>query len=252
MTEAERAQEWWDYSADGWLELMGKEDRNRVHLLDPVMLELAGDVVGKDVLDVGCGEGRFCRMLSRRGASTVGVDPTQKLLDAARSKHPEGVYHLARGESLPFEVASFDLVISYIVLIDITDFRSAIREMARVLRPGGCLLIANLNPFATTRERAWYQDENGKKLHLAVEEYFTERSLHAKWGKVSIDQWHRPLEAYMTALIGAGLVLRAYREPRPTMEAVQKEPELWDEYQVPLFHVMLWERPLGEDRNGSR
>ena len=50
---------------------------------------------------------------------------------------------------MPFPGASFDLVVSYLTLIDIADFRLALQEMVRVLQPGGTLLIANLNSFVT-------------------------------------------------------------------------------------------------------
>ena len=234
------AHESWVRSAPGWVAGMARGDVNRTRLLDAPMLRLAGDVRGQRALDVGCGEGRFCRMLAERGAEAVGLDPTPPLMEAARRLHPEGTYVEARAEALPFPDASFDLVVSYLVLIDVADFRAAIWEMARVLRPGGRLLVANLQSFATTRPAAWYRNEQGQKLHLAVEDYYEERANRADWGDVSILNWHRPLEAYMAAFLGAGLALRAFEEPRPTPEAVAEFPSMLDEYRVPLFYVALW------------
>ena len=72
----------------------------------------------------------------RRRAAT-GIDPTQSLLEVARKRDPSGDYRPGRAEQLDFDDASFDLVVSYVTLVDIADFRTAIREMARVLRPGG-------------------------------------------------------------------------------------------------------------------
>ncbi|RYG33181.1 class I SAM-dependent methyltransferase [bacterium] len=242
MDLVREARESWVRSAPAWIETMGRGEANRVHLLDSPMLRLAGDVQGLRVLDVGCGEGRFCRMLSERGASTVGLDPTLPFVEQARELHPEGEYIQGIAESLPFEDASFDLAVTYLTLIDIPDFRTAIREMARVLKPGGSLIVANLQSFVTTRPTAWYRDESGKKLHVAVEEYYEERANRCEWAGVSILNWHRPMAAYMEAFLSTGLNLRAFEEPRPTLEAVAQYPAMRDEYRVPLFYVAAWER----------
>lgn len=239
--EVGEARALWACSAEGWIEGMARGEVNRVHLLDAPMLDLAGDVRGKTVLDVGCGEGRFCRMLADRGAWTIGLDPIQAFL--FNGSAAGGAYVRAVGESIPIRSKSIDLVVSYLTLIDIPDFRAAISEIGRVLKPGGQVIVANLNSFATTRERAWYRNEQDEKLHVAVEDYYEERSLKLDWGKVCILNWHRPMEAYMQAFLAAGLVLQAFAEPRPTLEAVALHPSMLDEYRVPLFHVMRWGKP---------
>lgn len=232
----------WEKSAPGWIESIDAGETNRIYLLDQPMLKLAGDVRGRDVLDIGCGEGRFCRMLRERGAQAVGIDPTTPLIDAARERDPAGTYLQATAEALPFEEARFDLAVMYLTLIDIPDFRAAIREATRVLRPGGRLLIANLQSFVTTRCPAWHRNEKGEKLHVAVEEYFTERAVRMHWGKIDIQNYHRPLQSYMTAFLDSGLSLTDFLEPRPTDEAVALRPAMRDEQIVPLFHIMCWRK----------
>lgn len=242
MSESREAHESWVRSAPAWIETIERGEVNRIHLLDEPMLRLAGEVEDVRFLDVGCGEGRFCRMLTARGAATIGLDPTPPLIERAQAQHPGGEYVLGRAESLPFPDRSFDLAATYLTLIDIADFRAAIREMARVLRPGGRLLVANLQSFVTTRPTAWYRNEQGEKLHVAVEEYFTERPNRAEWAGISILNWHRPLQAYIGAFLEAGFALKAFEEPRPTPEAVAQHPAMRDEYLVPLFYVAAWER----------
>ena len=129
-------------------------DWGREHVLDPVMLSrVAAGRFGR-ALDVGCGEGRFCRMLKAAGVAATGIDPTRQLLEVARQRDPTGDYRSGNAEQLEFEAASFDLVVSYLTLIDIVDFRTAINEMARVLKPGGSLLIANLTGFTSASCRS--------------------------------------------------------------------------------------------------
>jgi ubiquinone/menaquinone biosynthesis C-methylase UbiE len=139
----------WDKSAAAWIASLGDEgDFARRGVLDPRMREAALAVGGR-FLDIGCGEGRFVRMLGEAGLSGCGIDPTEALVDAARERDPAGEYHIARAEALPFADAMFDLAVFYLSLIDIDDLDEAIGEAVRVLRPGGSVLIANLSPINT-------------------------------------------------------------------------------------------------------
>src|ERR1700739_479760 len=140
----------WAESAAAWITDIGEEgDYGRACVLDRPMLERIHGRRFATALDVGCGEGRFCRMLQVAGISTVGIDPTEELLGQARRRDPKGDYLIGRAEALEFPDRSFDLVVSSLTLIDIDEVDRAIAEMARVLRPGGTLLIANLTSFAT-------------------------------------------------------------------------------------------------------
>ena len=230
----------WSRSSGPWLRLMEKGDPNRVLLLDEVMLDLCGDVEGRDVLDVGCGEGRFCRMLAACGARTVGVDPTVELLAEARRQQPNGVFHAASAEALPVADASMDLVVSYVALVDIPDFRGAIREMARVLRPGGCCVVANLNSFSTASTLYWARDENGNKRHWTMDNYMVERTVSAEWAGMSIVNWHRPLSAYMQSFLQARLTLEHFDEPVPKPAVIRMHPSMQDFHRLPHFWVMVW------------
>jgi ubiquinone/menaquinone biosynthesis C-methylase UbiE len=128
----------WQASAGAWIADMGdRGDFGRRYVLDPVMVPRALARSAKKVLDVGCGEGRFCRMLRTHGVDAVGIDSTPALIAAARARDARGAYLQATAERLPFGRERFDLVVSYLSLIDIPDFHSAILEMARVLKPGG-------------------------------------------------------------------------------------------------------------------
>ncbi|MEL7238994.1 MAG: methyltransferase domain-containing protein, partial [Planctomycetota bacterium] len=65
----------WDRLAPAWISTTAAgQNAQREHLLDDWMLRAAGDVTGKRVIDIACGEGRFSRMLAERGAKVLGVD----------------------------------------------------------------------------------------------------------------------------------------------------------------------------------
>lgn len=221
---------------------MEQGDPNRVLLLDEVMLGLCGDVSGLDVLDVGCGEGRFCRMLAARGAKTMGLDPTRALIAEARRRQPAGIFHEGVAEALPVAAASQDLVVSYVALVDIPDYRSAIREMARVLRPGGRIVMANLNGFNTATNLFWARDEMNNKLHWTMDNYMVERANRAEWAGVSIVNWHRPLSAYMREFLGVGLRLEHFDEPMPKPEVLKLNAAMSDFRRMPHFCTMVWRK----------
>jgi SAM-dependent methyltransferase len=111
----------------------------------PRMAEAAAIEPGQRVLDVGCGTGALaCAAAERVGPKgrVVGLDPNEQMLAVARRK-PIGVtWQLGRAESLPFEDASFDAVVSQFALMFFESKPTAIAEMLRVLRLRGRLAIA--------------------------------------------------------------------------------------------------------------
>ena len=228
----------WDQSAQAWIDSMGDTgDWSRTAVLDPVMLARTALMGPADALDVGCGEGRFCRFLARAGMKVCGIDRTAALIDAARRRHPEGDYRVARAEELPFAEASFDLVVSYLSLIDIDDHRAAIAEMSRVLRPSGKLLIANLTGLNTAG--TWLKDERGERLGFLVDHYMEERPVRQQWKGIDIINWHRPLRSYLQPLLAEGLRLTFFDEPLPS---AQDDPRAAKFARVPWFVVMEWQK----------
>jgi SAM-dependent methyltransferase len=233
----------WDESAASWIAEMGERgDFGREFVLDPVMLARIEGRGFKSALDVGCGEGRFCRMLQARGVHTIGIDPTEALLARARQLDPQGDYRAGRAESLEMPDESFDLVISYLSLIDIADPAAAIAEMARVLAPGGTLLIANLTSFITASvDAGWQRDGAGEPVAFRIDHYLEERADWACWRNIRVRNRHRPLSRYMSLLLQAGLILRYFDEPAPRGGC---DADKADRYRrVPWFLVMEWEKP---------
>jgi ubiquinone/menaquinone biosynthesis C-methylase UbiE len=116
------------------------------------LVELSGAGPGDRVLDVGCGTGYFARRIApavEPGGSVIGIDPSQPMLDyAARHAPANCTFQAAGAEDLPFDDASVDLVVSSLAFHHFpVDLRAdAVREMFRVLRPGGRVFIADFRP----------------------------------------------------------------------------------------------------------
>jgi len=128
-----------------------------------LILRLAGPVTGWRILDVGCGDGWLIVELSSRGARAAGVDVSEQMISAAR-RHAEQrgedvSFHMATADALPFAPASFDIVIAVTVLCFAEDAAPTVREMARVLKPSGRLVIGELGKWnswaAVRRIKGW-------------------------------------------------------------------------------------------------
>jgi len=230
----------WAASAAAWIIEQGEDgDYGRRFVLDAPMRARIEGRGFRNALDVGCGEGRFCRIMQRAGIRTTGIDPTEALLVRARQLDPGGDYRLGRAETMGFE-ASFDLVVSYLSLIDMPDLGAAIAKMVGVLQPGGTLLIANLNSFNTAGQPdGWTRDREGE-MRFAIDHYMDERPIWVSWSGIRVQNWHRPLGTYMTLLLDHGLQLRLFIEPAPVggdpgRNAIHRR--------VPYFHIMEWQKP---------
>ncbi len=235
----------WDRSAEAWIAAQGEMgDFTRQYVLDPVMLPRIRAGSFRNALDVGCGEGRFCRALAAEGIKATGLDPTGRLLDEARCRDPQGDYQAGVAEAMPFEDGAFDLVVSYLSLIDIPDFRAAIAEMARVLTPGGTLMVAHITGMRSAlMDQGWVRDEDGTRLHYPVDRYLEERSTQVDLtgsGDVQVLNWHRPLSAYMTAFLAQGLQLTHFDHP-PAVGGPAKNVESYT--RVPWIVLMEWRKP---------
>lgn len=228
----------WDESAAAWIAELGDfGDFGRRFVLDQPMLERVRLRAHASALDVGCGEGRFCRMLQPLGIRTVGIDPTEALLARAIALDPAGDYRLGTAEGLTLEDQSFDLVVSYLSLIDIEELGMAIGAMARVLKPNGSLLVANLTGFTTAGMVFGGRRPRGADKHAG---YLDEHASQVRWGEISIRNWHRPLESYMKGFLDAGLRLQHFSEPRPH----GGPPEKVRRYlKAPYFVLMEWTKP---------
>jgi SAM-dependent methyltransferase len=111
----------------------------------PVLCDAARVGPGQRVLDVACGTGALTVAVAARvapGGAVFGLDANPQMLAVARRKHGGIEWHDGRAEALPFADASFDRVLSQFGLMFFDDRIAALREMRRVLRPDGRLVVA--------------------------------------------------------------------------------------------------------------
>jgi SAM-dependent methyltransferase len=239
----ERWREEWDAQADGWIGVT-HDDPMYEFINKPAFLELVPPP-GALTLEIGCGEGRVARDLRRAGHEVLGIDGSPSLLRAARDH--EDPIAVATGDvhRLPVRDNAADLVVSFMVLMDIDDLDAALRELARVLRPRGRLCLAILHPIASAglfipgdEYHTFYLGEYLKPMRhvIDIERY--------DGGTFTFRIAHRPIEHYSRAVEAAGLVIEAIREPQASAETVERFPHLGNWARVPDFLQMRALKPV--------
>jgi SAM-dependent methyltransferase len=230
----------WDLSADAWISVIGNHgDWGRKYVLDAPMLARVRERGFVDAVDIGCGEGRFCRLLQVEGVRAVGIDPTAALIHRARAVDPTGDYRIEPAHRLSLLDCSVDIAIAYLSLIDIVNLQQAIDEVHRVLRPCGVFLIANLQAFNTAAvPQGWTREPDGSR-RFCIDHYLQERPVEVAWRGIRIVNWHRPLSTYMRALLGAGFTLHHFDEPPPSISGDDKSERY---RRVPNFFIMEWRK----------
>jgi SAM-dependent methyltransferase len=186
----------------------------------PALFELVPPP-GRRTLDLGCGEGRVSRDLVARGHRVVGVDASPTLVRHAREADTEGEYVVADAASLPFADESFDLVVACNSLMDVEDMPTVVREIGRVVAPGGRLCVCITHPF---RDAGRYESSEADAPLVIRGSYFGKRRFAATavlaGREFDFRGWSYPVSMYMQAIGDAGFLVETMREPPDPRRAV--------------------------------
>jgi 2-polyprenyl-3-methyl-5-hydroxy-6-metoxy-1,4-benzoquinol methylase len=239
----------WDRAIDSWEDFQeqGKDfSRDDVH--GPALLRAIGPLRGLDVLDLGCGQGRFTRELARRGARVVAVDWSRGMIAAARRHErirPLGIRYLradARTVRRRWKPASFDLVVGCMSFMDMPDLPRVLRAARTLVRPDGRLVFSVSHPMATAAI-GWAEPEKRRREAMVVGDYFRARVGVTPWRmrrlKWPFDTifWHRTLESWFALLDRSGFEIVGLREPRATAAQVRTNRLLRGSQNFPFFLV---------------
>jgi SAM-dependent methyltransferase len=211
---------WWDADAEDYL----AEHGDFLGLVDflwcPEGLResdagLLGEVVGRRVLEVGCGSAPCARWLADQGAQVVGLDLSAGMLrhavDAARETGINVPLVQADATRLPFADASFDLACSAFGAVPfVADSAAVMREVARVLRPGGRWV------FAVTHPLRWIFPDDPGEAGLTVAQSYFDRTPYVEVdgaGRATYVEHHRTLGDRVREIVAAGLTLEDLVEP---------------------------------------
>ncbi len=244
----------WNAMADAYDAVAGtRSDFYRTHVMGPALLVACGDVQGTNVLDLGCGQGFFSRLLAQRGARVLGVDISDRLIGHAirrEQEAPLGIEYRvldAREIANHFPPAAFDIIASCIALQDMDDHARVLRGIKIVLRGDGHMVVLVEHPTNTCAYREWERDEGGRKIALRLDRYFETGPRVVSWtaprpigerGSFEFPSTSKTLEEWSEAFANAGFLISRLYEPRPTVTQVTEVPELEDSFRMPYFLII--------------
>jgi len=206
-------------------------------LIDPVTLRVVGNCAGKDVLDLGCGNGYLSRRLAQKRARVTAVDSSARMIRNAKSHDPRNRLKIRyvrtdANHLVGITDSSLDVVIANMSLMDIKDAEGAIREVSRALRRGGKFIASISHPcFDNGSNSDWIAVKSTlsqPRVYRRIRAYRNLFSEEIPWRVGETERkftraFHRPLNWYARTLSSNGLVITALEEPEPTKEFLQAE-----------------------------
>ena len=233
--------EHWSRIADEWIAWARTPNHDAFWAYREAFVKFVGSGEGS-ALEIGCGEGRISRELKKCGYRVTAADQVEAMIEAAREAESADEYVVAAAMKLPFADKSFELVVAYNMLMDVDDVPAAVKEMRRVLRPDGRLVISIVHPFA---DHGRFASREADSPFVVTGTYLGrqrfEETVERDGLRMRFAGWMQPLENYVAALEEAGLAITSLREPAPTDSGGPANMERWRRW--PMF---LWmkARPL--------
>ena len=186
--------------------------------------KLFPDVAGKDVLDLGCGYGWHCKYAVELGARRVlGIDQSEMMISEAnrRNAAPDIAYRICSLQDYDYPAATYDLVISNLVLHYVEDLGAIYERIHKTLRSGGVFLMNIEHPtFTAGVNQQFFADGT-----WPVDDYYYPGLRRTDFLGHEITKYHHTLTQILNGLIQAGFSLEAIEEAMPPEEWRNAMPE---------------------------
>ncbi len=214
----------------------GRMDSPNDTLEKPVLLELLGDLSGKRILDLGCGDAAIGKEALQLGcAAYLGIDGSRNMLALAEQSlsGTGGQVSQANLETWEPPKEAFELVISRLAFHYLAGLDAVLVRAYQALVPGGRIVFSVEHPVITSCERAW--QGQGLRQDWIVDNYFESGERVTHWLGGQVIKVHRTVEDYYLALQRAGFVVESLRESRPQQAQFSSEETYQRRMRIPLF-----------------
>jgi SAM-dependent methyltransferase len=244
----------WEKSADWSDRIIGERGSELYQaVVIPQALQLLAPQRGERALDLGCGQGVFCRALAQKGADVTGIDASPTLIAKAKTypvKPP--VRYMARDAAHITDLGQFDLISAILCVQNMEKLADVTAAAAQALKPGGRMLwVMNHPAFRIPRQSAWGFEDERKIQYRRVDAYSSELSIPivmhpGKHDSESTVSFHRSFEKLTEHGFASGLMLGGLQEwsshkesqPGPRARAENRARK-----EFPLFLALLWRKP---------
>jgi 2-polyprenyl-3-methyl-5-hydroxy-6-metoxy-1,4-benzoquinol methylase len=235
----------WGSVASGYDESTGDTgDYGHQNTIDPPLFELAGDVAGKVVYDVGCGNGYISRRMVREGAREVWAsDISEEMIALAKSGYPSteisySVHDAVQSDGMP--KGHFDLVVMNMAIHLMADLNALVRGILVLLKPGGRFVFSMDHPLRYVAYKAI--DAYEVDIVAECEEYLVERATQTfnAWTKRDdLNMYERPFGAYLNACGRNGLLVQEVREPKTVTGSAENPMRTGVPYKMVVLAVKV-------------
>jgi ubiquinone/menaquinone biosynthesis C-methylase UbiE len=168
---------------------------------------ILADLPSGIALDAACGTGRHSAHLRARGFEVTGVDANRSMLTIAEAKVPDCDFRVGDLAALPVDDDAVDVVVCSLALTHVERIEPVLGEFARVVRPGGSVVLSDIHPAALTFGSVAVFPTGRDQLEL----HYVRSVVH-------------PVSEYVQAATATGLVVRACREPVMPESAITRNP----------------------------
>lgn len=246
----ERHAEWWQREFTD-----GADDEYVEQLIPLIVKHLPDDGC---VVDIGCGEGQVAREIVKQGLSAVGVDSSVAQLAAAMERGQRNTveedrwgsdfplrYIRGSATSLPLANGSMASAVMCLVVEHIPDLQLALNEAARVVAPGGSLIVLMNHPLVQAPQSGWVNDQimDPPEQYWRIGPYLSEQvTLELVDLDVALEFHHRPLSSYINSAFDAGFALEWLDEPAPALSYLSHREAFESAKLIPRIAVMRFRR----------
>jgi len=209
----------WNSSVSWYDQNMGENgDTLNKEIIFPALLEMIGNVTGKKILDSGCGSGYVSAYIAEKAQSVMGTDFANGFVELCKKKY-EAKSNLSFQQQditkpMSFDDASFDVVISKMVLQYVPTISTFTKESFRILKKDGKLIVIVDHPFNTQFYYAQQIVGKPNQKYTELKDYFNknEQTKLSLWGKIELTWYPRTVSDYIQAFIKEKFILSEMRE----------------------------------------
>lgn len=226
--------------ADAWHRYLSQTpDVLRIKMMNEIMEKAIGDLKGKIVLEAGCGNGFFIpNLLKKHPRKLLAIDISKTLLQYAKEKIKSGIAEFKQMDltkRLNFRTNSIDVIVSYNVLSELENISTPLREMTRILKPGGKMIISIVHPlynlFVNDPQARGESAFSRLRRYCKIEDIKVSTIEELKDFIVC----RKPMSVYINEILKQGLILREVKEVPISKKVAEIVKKYKNRIGIPVF-----------------